>query len=51
MQALAFWKVVTMDQENLLERLSALLEEHSIRYYASYPVIVERDRVRVAIPA
>ena len=32
MHALTFWKVITMDHANLLERLLALLEEHSIRY-------------------
>lgn len=32
MKALAFWKTVTVDQANLLERLMALLNEHAIRY-------------------
>ncbi|MCW5852674.1 MAG: nucleotidyl transferase AbiEii/AbiGii toxin family protein [Anaerolineae bacterium] len=32
MQALTFWKTVTMDQVNLLERLFALLDQHRIRY-------------------
>lgn len=32
MQALTFWKTVTMDQANLLERLFALLDQHGIRY-------------------
>ena len=32
MQALTFWKTVTMDTENLLERLLALLVEHGIAY-------------------
>lgn len=32
MQALEFWKTVTMDRANLLERLIALLNEHGIRY-------------------
>lgn len=32
MQALAFWKVVTVDQANLLEKLIALLDENAIRY-------------------
>jgi hypothetical protein len=32
MQALAFWKTITVDQSNLLERLMALLSEHGIRY-------------------
>lgn len=32
MQALAFWKTITVDQSNLLERLIALLSEHKIRY-------------------
>src|SRR6185503_2723040 len=32
MRALNFWKTITMDQENLLESLIALLEEHEIRY-------------------
>jgi hypothetical protein len=32
MQALAFWKTITVDQSNLLERLMALLSEHEIRY-------------------
>ncbi len=32
MQALTFWKTVTVDQANLLERLIALLNEHGIRY-------------------
>jgi len=32
MQALAFWKAVTMDQSNLLEEFLALLAEHKVRY-------------------
>ncbi len=32
MQALEFWKTVTVDKANLLERLIALLDEHGIRY-------------------
>ena len=32
MQAQAFWKIVTMDQANLLERLISLLDENQIRY-------------------
>ncbi len=32
MQALTFWKTVTMDQANLLERVFALLDEQHIRY-------------------
>lgn len=32
MRALTFWKTVTMDQENLLEGLIALLNEHEIHY-------------------
>lgn len=32
MQALAFWKAVTVDHSNLLDRLARLLEEHKIRY-------------------
>ncbi len=32
MQALAFWKAVTLDRSNFLETLIALLEEHGIRY-------------------
>lgn len=32
MQALTFWKTVTVDQSNLLERLLALLDEHHVRY-------------------
>ncbi len=32
MQALAFWKAVTLDQANLLERLIDLLDENEIRY-------------------
>ena len=32
MRAFAFWKVISMDQTNLLERLTALLAEHQIRY-------------------
>ncbi len=32
MQALTFWKAVTVDQANLLERLIALLDEHAIQY-------------------
>jgi hypothetical protein len=31
MQALKFWKTVTMDQANLLERLITLLEEQGIQ--------------------
>lgn len=32
MQAQTFWKTVTVDQENFLERLIALLEQHAIRF-------------------
>jgi hypothetical protein len=32
MQALQFWKTVTVDKSNLLERLIAVLSGHSIRY-------------------
>ncbi len=32
MDALTFWKTVTVDHANLLERLIALLSEHGIRY-------------------
>jgi hypothetical protein len=32
MQALPFWKAVTMDESDLLERLLDLLREHGIRY-------------------
>ena len=32
MEALAFWKAVTMDQANFLETLFRLLDEHGIRY-------------------
>jgi hypothetical protein len=32
MQAQTFWKVVTVDQENFLDRLITLLEEQAIRY-------------------
>ena len=32
MRALEFWKTVTVDKANLLERLIALLNEHGIRY-------------------
>lgn len=32
MQALEFWKTITVDKSNLLERLIALLNEHAIRY-------------------
>jgi hypothetical protein len=32
MKALTFWKVVTVDQANLLERLIAMLDENTIRY-------------------
>lgn len=32
MQALDFWKEVTMDADNLLEQLVALLAEHGIQY-------------------
>ncbi len=32
MQALAFWKTVTVDKTNLLERLIAILTENRIRY-------------------
>lgn len=31
-QALTFWKTVTMDHTNLLERLVALFAAHGIRY-------------------
>jgi Nucleotidyl transferase AbiEii toxin, Type IV TA system len=32
MEALAFWKVVTMDESGFLERLLALLRDQAIRY-------------------
>lgn len=32
MQALTYWKAVTMDKSDLLERLIALLAEHNVRY-------------------
>ena len=32
MRALEFWKTVTVDKTNLLERLIALLTDHGIRY-------------------
>ena len=32
MQALTLWKVITVDQSNLLERLLALLAEHGFHY-------------------
>lgn len=32
MQALTVWKTITMDETNLLERLIALLDEHTILY-------------------
>jgi hypothetical protein len=32
MQAITFWKKVTMDESGLLESLIALLDEHDIRY-------------------
>jgi hypothetical protein len=32
MQALTFWKAITMDQSNLLENLISLLNEHGIRF-------------------
>ena len=32
MQALEFWKAVTVDRANLLDQLIALLAEHKIRY-------------------
>jgi hypothetical protein len=32
MDALTFWKTVTVDKTNLLERLIALLKEHGIRF-------------------
>jgi hypothetical protein len=34
MRALEFWKTVTVDRTNLLERLIAILEENGIRYCA-----------------
>jgi hypothetical protein len=34
MHALNFWKTITMDQANLLERLVSLLDEHGIQYCA-----------------
>ena len=34
MQALTFWKTITMDQANLLESLISLLDQHGIRYCA-----------------
>jgi len=32
MRAITFWKVITVDRANLLERLTALLAEYGIRY-------------------
>lgn len=32
MQALTFWKTITMDESNYLERLLALLDENGVRY-------------------
>ncbi len=32
MQAITFWKAVTMDQINLLEQLTTLLTQHQIQY-------------------
>ena len=32
MQALTYWKTVTMDKSNLIEQLFAFLDEHQIRY-------------------
>jgi hypothetical protein len=32
MQTLTFWKIVTVDQTNLLEKLTTLLTEHHIQY-------------------
>ena len=32
MQALTYWKVITMDQSNFLEHLVGLIKEHEIRY-------------------
>jgi len=32
MRALEFWKTITVDKSNLLERLIALFDEHAIRY-------------------
>ena len=32
MQALTFWKTITMDRSNLLENLISLLNEHGIRF-------------------
>lgn len=32
MQAFTFWKEITMDKSNLLERFVRLLEEHGLRY-------------------
>ncbi len=32
MQALTFWKTITMDKSDFLERLIALLQEHGIRF-------------------
>jgi hypothetical protein len=32
MQALTFWKTITMDRSNLLEEFFALLKEHEIRF-------------------
>ena len=34
MQASTFWKIITMDQANLLEKLIALLNDHGIQYCA-----------------
>ena len=34
MQALTFWKTITMDYSNLLERLLSTLNEHGVRFCA-----------------
>src|SRR5436853_5313953 len=58
MRALQFWKAVTMDRSDFLERILAVLEEHGIRFCAiggvgvnaySYPVVTLDLDITVAL--
>lgn len=46
MQALTYWKTVTMDKSNLIEQLFALLDEHQIRYCLTAPRISPAAPIR-----
>jgi len=58
MRALQFWKTVTMDRSNFLDRLLAILEENGIRFCAiggvgvnayTYPVVTLDLNIAMAL--